>query len=419
MSVLSTEEPPARISVEAPEVSVVMPCLNEVRTVGVCVTKAVRALRELGVRGEVIVADNGSTDGSRWAAEQAGARVVPVTRRGYGAALRGGVAAARGRYVIVGDADDSYDFSRLEPFVHRLRAGDELVMGNRFKGGIRPGAMPWVNRYLGNPILTGMLNLFFRTGVGDAHCGLRAFRRDAYERLGLTTDGMEFASEMVVKAAFKRLRISEVPVVLHPDGRDRPPHLRRFRDGWRHLRFLLLLCPLWLFVVPACLLMTLGLGLMGWLTPGPRAVGGVVLDVHTMLLGALCTILGHQTLWLGVFGKVFGGRCGVLPRDPAADAIAGWLSPERGVVLGGGVFLAGLGANLWLVAEWWRVSLGGLDAPTTLRYGLWGIAGMVLGLQVVSSAFFLGLLGQWPTAADQLPESPADHPGEAVGRVGG
>src|SRR5262249_38082439 len=219
------------------EVSVVMPCLNEALTVGTCVDKAVACLRQLGVRGEVIVADNGSTDGSQQIAEARGARVVPVERRGYGAALQGGIAAARGRYVIMGDADDSYDFTNLGPFVERLRAGDELVMGNRFKGGIKPDAMPWLHRYVGNPVLTGVLNLFFRSPIRDAHCGLPASGRDAYLRLGLPPRGMEFASEMVVRACLQRQRISEVPVVLPPDGRDRPPHLRSFRDGWRHLRF--------------------------------------------------------------------------------------------------------------------------------------------------------------------------------------
>jgi hypothetical protein len=377
------------------EVSVVMPCLNEARTVGTCVTKAARALQALGVRGEVIVADNGSTDGSQVIARSAGARVVDVTRRGYGAALRGGIAAARGRYIIMGDADDSYDFTALDGFVERLRVGDELVMGNRFKGGIRPGAMPWANRYVGNPALTMILNLFFRTDIGDSQCGLRAFRADAYARLGMTADGMEFASEMVVKAALKGLKVGEVPVVLHPDGRGRPPHLRPLRDGWRNLKFLLLHCPLWLFVVPAALLLGAGLGLMVWLAAGPRPIGGgVTLGVHTMLLGVLCALLGHQALWFGLFGKVFAHRCGVLPRDRFAEAVVGWLTPERGVAVGGGIFLVGLGANAWLAAEWWRASLGALEAASTLRYGLWGLAGMVLGGQVLSNAFFLALLRQ-------------------------
>src|SRR5438132_3039775 len=268
-----------------PEVSIVMPCLNEARTVGRCVEKAGHALQELGINGEVVVADNGSTDGSQTIAREHGARVIDVERRGYGSALQAGIAAARGTYVIMGDADDSYDFSRIEPFVSKLRAGHDLVMGNRFQGGILPGAMPWSHRYIGNPILSGILNLFFHTPIHDAHCGLRGFRKDAYARLGLTTPGMEFASEMVVKASMQRQKITEVPIVLHPDGRDRPPHLRSFRDGWRHLRFLLLHCPLWLYLVPAALLLVVGSGLMAWLTAGPRSIGGVTLAVLTILLG--------------------------------------------------------------------------------------------------------------------------------------
>jgi len=229
------------------EVTVLLPCLNEARTVGKCVAKAMAALRRLGVAGEVVVADNGSTDGSQKLAIAAGARVIVAERRGYGAALLAGIAAAEGRFIIMGDADDSYDFSNIDPFIERLRAGDDLVMGNRFKGGIKPGAMSWHHRYIGNPVLTGILNLFYRTGVRDAHCGLRAFRKDSCQRLGLRTTGMEFASEMVVKAALHGQKISEVPIILYPDGRDRRPHLRSFRDGWRHLRFLLLLCPLWLY----------------------------------------------------------------------------------------------------------------------------------------------------------------------------
>ncbi len=229
----------APIDLDTPLVSVVMPCLNEARTVGRCIDKAHIGLREAGVSGEIIVADNGSSDGSQALAEERGARVVHVERRGYGSALQAGIAAARGEFVIMGDADDSYDFARIRPFVERLRRGDDLVLGNRFRGGIRPGAMPWHHRYIGNPVLTGILNLFFHTPIRDAHCGLRAFRRDSYFRLNLTCPGMEFASEMVVRAALQGLKISEVPVVLHPDGRGRPPHLRSFRDGWRHLRFLI------------------------------------------------------------------------------------------------------------------------------------------------------------------------------------
>src|SRR5262245_4741773 len=306
-------DPAAPPSSDAVEVSVVMPCLNEARTVGRCSDKARTSLAELGVAGEVVVADNGSTDGSQDIARSHGARVVPVERKGYGSALMGGIAAARGRFVIMGDADDSYDFTRLGPFVERLRAGDELVMGNRFKGGIRPGAMPWLHRYVGNPLLTGILNLFFRTPIRDAHCGLRGFRKEAYQKLNLTTPGMEFASEMVVKASLHGQAISEVPTTLKPDGRDRPPHLRSFRDGWRHLRFLLLMCPLWLFLIPATLLIGAGVGLMAWLTPGPQQLGGVTFDIHSMLLGTLAILMGYQILWMWLFAKIHGWTSGILP----------------------------------------------------------------------------------------------------------
>jgi hypothetical protein len=375
------------------EVSVVMPCLNESRTVARCVDKAVRALADMGVRGEVIVADNGSTDGSQDLAQRHGARVVHVAQRGYGSALQGGIAAARGRFIIMGDADDSYDFSNLRPFVDRLRQGDDLVMGNRFRGGIKPGAMPWLHRYVGNPVLTGVLNLFFHTPVGDAHCGLRAFRKDAYERLNLQTTGMEFASEMVVKACLFRQKISEVPICLYPDGRDRPPHLRSFRDGWRHLRFLLLLCPLWLYLIPAATLMLGGLGLMAWLTPGPRMVGAVELDVHTMLLGSLCAILGYQVLNLWAYAKVHGWTSGLLPSGTFSARVFHYLTLERGLLAGAVLVLAGLGVNFWLVQEWLGKDLGHLEVRQTLRLALWGVTGLVLGVQTIFSSFFLSMLG--------------------------
>jgi hypothetical protein len=375
------------------EVSVVMPCLNEERTVARCVDKARTALEELHIRGEVIVADNGSSDASCALAESHGARVVHVRERGYGSALQGGIAAARGRYVIMGDADDSYDFSNLAPFIERLRQGDELVMGNRFRGGIRPGAMSWLHRYVGNPVLSGILNLFFRTPVGDAHCGLRAFRKDAYQRLNLQTSGMEFASEMVVKASLQRQQISEVPIVLYPDGRDRPPHLRSFRDGWRHLRFLLLLCPLWLYLIPSAVLLLGGLGLMTWLTGGPRQLGAVELDVHTMLLGALGVILGYQTLSLWAYAKIFGWTSGLLPEKTFSRRVFTHLTLERGLLAGFLLLVTGLGLNLWLVHEWVGRDLGHLDVRATMRVALWGLTAMVLGVQTIYGSFFLSMLG--------------------------
>jgi hypothetical protein len=383
---------PVATAAEEIEVSVVMPCLNEARTVGRCVAKAVRALEELGVRGEVIVADNGSGDGSQVLASEQGARVVPVGQRGYGSALQGGIAAARGQFVIMGDADDSYDFSNIKPFIERLRAGDELVMGNRFRGGIKRGAMPPLHQYFGNPLMTGLLNLFFRSPIGDAQCGLRGFRKDAYTKLKLNTPGMEFASEMVVKACINRLKIGEVPVVLHPDGRDRPPHMRSFRDGWRNLRFMLLLCPMWLYLIPAGLLITAGLALMVVLTPGSLHLGRVTLDVHTMLLGSLCTMLGYQTLWLGFLAKVYGHYSGVLPAGDFLKRLLATFTLERGIVSGLAGAVVGLLANLWLVWEWVGRDMGPLDIPATMRFALWGMTGMVIGVQTVYSSFFLSML---------------------------
>lgn len=393
LTIFQTDEQAVAGGLGEVEVSVVMPCLNEACTVGRCVHKALRALRDMGVSGEVIVADNGSTDGSPDIAEAHGARVVHVERRGYGSALQAGIAAARGRLIIMGDADDSYDFSDLGKFVERLRQGDDLVMGNRFRGGIKPGAMPWLHRYIGNPLLTGILNLFFHSPIRDAHCGLRAFRKDAYARLGLATPGMEFASEMVVKACLNHQKISEVPVVLHPDGRNRPPHLRSFRDGWRHLRFLLLLCPLWLYLIPSLLLLGAGLGLMVWLTPGPRHLGNVTLDVHTMLFGSLCMILGYQTLWFWACARIHGWTSGLLPSDTFSPKLFEYLNLEKGLLAGGCLVLMGLGLNLWLVFEWCRTSLGDLDAQATLRFALWGLTTLVMGAQTIFGSFFLSMLG--------------------------
>jgi glycosyltransferase involved in cell wall biosynthesis len=390
---------PSRLLDGDVELSVVMPCLNEARTVGVCVAKAVATLRRMGVVGEVIVADNGSNDGSQELAEAQGARVVRAERRGYGAALQAGIADARGRFVIMGDADDSYDFTALQPFIERLRGGDDLVMGNRFKGGIEPGAMPWHHRYIGNPVLTGILNLFFRTGIHDAHCGLRGFRRDAYHRLGLRTTGMEFASEMVVKAALHRQKMSEVPTTLRPDGRDRPPHLRSFRDGWRHLRFLLLMCPMWLYIIPALTLLGAGLALMAWLTPGPQYVGRVGLDLNTIVFGMLCVFLGYQTLWLGAYAKIHGWTSGILPADAISRRVFDHVNLERGLLFGLALLLTGLGACVWLTGQWWSVSLGELDVRVTMRLAMWGFTAAVLGVQTIFGSFFLSMLGMAPRKA--------------------
>ncbi len=378
---------------ESLELSVVMPCLNEATTVGACVKKAVDALERNGIRGEVIVADNGSTDGSQQLAKDFGARVVPVERRGYGSALHGGIAAARGRFVLMGDADDTYDFSQLGEFVGKLREGYDLVMGNRFRGAILPGAMPPLHRYLGNPVLTGLGRLFFKSPVGDFHCGLRGFRRDAIERLGLRTLGMEFASEMVVKATAFGLRVTEIPTTLSPDRWERAPHLRTWRDGWRHLRFLLLYSPRWLFLYPGAVLIVLGLALSAWLLPGPKRVGTIVFDVHTLLFGAMAILIGFQSIIFAAFTKIFAISEGLLPEDPRLTRVFRYVTLEVGLAVGLLLILAGTAA--WVLGlEYWRTrQFGALDMERTLRIVIPGVVLFTLGFQAVLSSFFLSVLG--------------------------
>jgi glycosyltransferase involved in cell wall biosynthesis len=369
------------------ELSVVMPCLNESLTVGRCVEKAIRAIEAMGIRGEVIVADNGSTDRSPEIATSHGARVVHVERRGYGSALQAGIAAARGRFVIMGDADDSYDFSRLELFVERLRDGHDLVMGNRFRGGILPGAMPWHHRYIGNPVLTGILNLFFRTPIGDAHCGLRGFRKDAYGRLGLTTPGMEFASEMVVRACLSRQKVTEVPTVLHPDGRDRPPHLRSFRDGWRHLRFMLMCTPTFLFLIPGLFLTLLGL----FAIPGAALAGyGVFTNAfgpNFMFSASLASISGFHLLAFGLLAKFYAHRVDPVFRDPRLEQVARLFSVERGLVIGVTLIVVAIALGLPVLIHWARTQ-------EVFSPAQWIFAGTLfsLGLEATFAAFLIGIL---------------------------
>jgi glycosyltransferase involved in cell wall biosynthesis len=370
-----------------------MPCLNEAETLASCIRKARHWLHDNEVAGEVLIADNGSTDGSQTIAEREGARVVHVSDKGYGSALMGGIAAARGTYIIMGDADDSYDFRTLTPFLTHLRNGDELVMGNRFKGGIQPGAMPPLHRYLGNPVLTGIGRLFFRSPCGDFHCGLRGFRKDAIQHLDLRTTGMEFASEMVVKATLHHMRISEVPTTLSPDGRSRPPHLRSWRDGWRHLRFLLLYSPRWLFLYPGIALMVMGVVTGLWLLPGPRTIGDITLDVHTLLYAAVAIIIGFQAITFAAFTKVFAISERLLPEDPRINRILHILNLETGL-LGGGLCIAtGLGASLYAVGDWGLRSFGNLDPVTTLRLVIPAVTLLTLGFQIILASFFLSVLG--------------------------
>jgi hypothetical protein len=375
------------------EVSVVMPCLDEAETLETCIRKAQGALREHGVAGEIVVADNGSTDGSREIAARAGARVVPVETRGYGAALMGGIQAARGRFVIMADADDSYDFTQLMPFVAQLREGFDLVMGNRFRGGIRPGAMPPLHRYLGNPVLTGIGRLFFNSPCGDFHCGMRGFRRDAVLALDLQTTGMEFASEMVVKATLLGMRVTEVPTTLSPDGRSRPPHLRSWRDGWRHLRFLMLFSPRWLFLYPGALLMLFGVALGAWILPGQRRIGGVAFDVHTLLYAAAAVLIGFQSIAFAVFAKAFAINEGLLPEDPRFTRLATTITLEWGLAVGFAFIVAGIAGTLWALSDWGAVSFGELDPSQVFRIVIPATLALALGCQIVLTSFFLSVLG--------------------------
>ena len=375
------------------ELSVVMPCLNERLTLGTCITKALAAIKRLGLRGEVIVADNGSTDGSQAIATKLGARIVPVGVRGYGSALREGIAAARGNLVIMGDSDDSYDFAQIGDFVRKLDEGYDLVMGNRFKGGIRPQAMPFLHRYLGNPGLSWLGRLFFKCPVGDFQCGLRGFRKDAIARLQLQTPGMEFSTEMVVKATLFKLRIAEIPTTLSPDGRDRPPHLRTWRDGWRYLRFLLLYSPRWLFLYPGIALFLLGVAIFAWLLPGPQTVRAVTFDYGTMLFGATTVLIGFQAVNFAAFSKIFATSEGLLPENPLLTRMYRYITLEVGLVIG--VCLIVTGAAMWIVglSNWKSQRFGPLDPDQALRITISGLVTLTLGFQIVLSSFFISVLG--------------------------
>jgi glycosyltransferase involved in cell wall biosynthesis len=374
------------------ELTVVIPCLNEAETVATCVSKAVRFIEQNGIDGEVVVADNGSTDGSRQLAADAGARVVPVAERGYGSALIGGIRAARGEYVIMGDADDSYDFTNLMPFLDELRKGADLVMGNRFKGGIQPGAMPTLHKYLGNPVLSFIGRLFFQSKIGDFHCGLRGCRRDSMLDLNLQSTGMEFASEMVVKATIARQRVAEVPTTLAKDGRSRPPHLRTWRDGWRHLRFLLLFSPRWLFFAPGLLMVILGLAIGVATETGPITVGDVTFDVDTLVAAGGMMIIGFQSVLFWLFTRVHAKSEGFLPESPRAERIQGWLSLERVLIFGGVVGLAGLAGLVFSLTDWQANAFGRLNYEHALRVMVPSVIALTLSCQAILGCFFLSIL---------------------------
>jgi glycosyltransferase involved in cell wall biosynthesis len=375
------------------ELTVLMPCLDEAETVATCVTKAIGWMDRHGVDGEVLVADNGSTDGSQALAAAAGARVIDVPAKGYGAALRAGIAAARGRFVIMGDADDSYDFTALEPFLAELRGGADLVIGNRFKGGIEKGAMPFLHRYLGNPVLSFVGRLFFRVPVADFHCGLRGFRRDRILGLDLRSSGMEFASEMVVRAGLTDFDIREVPTVLRPAGRTRPPHLRTWSDGWRHLRFLLLYSPRWLFLVPGLAMLGVGLIVTAVLVVGPVELGGVTLDLSALVYAAALTVIGTQSITFALFTKIYAVSKGFLPPDDRIDRLGARFRLERGLLLGFLVFLAGLVAAVLSFWRWREQGWGDLDPGEQLRIVVPAALGLMLGTWTVLASFFLSILG--------------------------
>lgn len=376
--------------------TILMPCLNEAETLAACIRKAQASLLSLGIPGEVLIADNGSQDGSQEIAEKLGARVVPVAEKGYGQALRGGVAAARGRWIIMGDADDSYDFSSLGPFVEKLQAGNDLVMGCRMPWGggtVLPGAMPWKHRWIGNPVLSFIGRLFFRCPVTDFHCGLRGFQKDAYEKMDLKTTGMEFASEMVIKATLKGMKISEVPITLHPDGRSRPPHLRSWRDGWRHLRFMMLFCPRWLFLIPGMVLTVAGGALLFLLAFGPVFLGRIRLDINSMLVAAMMLLIGFQLLYSAVFLRIYGFTQGFLPDQPDLRNLLRKITLEKGVV--GGLVVGATGFFLLLAAfgSWMKTGFGALDPVTSARQVVPAVTLLALGVQVVFGSFFLSSLG--------------------------
>jgi len=375
------------------ELSIVLPCLNEAETIGICLKKAAKFLQENKINGELVVGDNDSSDGSQEIALSFGARVVDVKLRGYGAALDGAIRTARGKYIIMGDADNSYDFSNIMPFVEKLRDGYDLVMGNRFQGGISPGAMPPLHKYFGNPLLTAIGRLFSRSNCKDFHCGLRGFNRQSILALNLQTTGMEFASEMVVKATLAKLKTTEVPITLQPDGRSRPPHLRSWRDGWRHLRFLLMYSPRWLFLLPGVLLIVLGIALFFLLLLRPLSIGTVTLDNHTFLFASGFLIIGYQALIFAMLTKIFAITAGLLPEDPTLKKAFKYFTLEVGLLFGAALILIGLCLSIFSIYHWRLAGFGPIEASKSMRLVIPGVTCLVLGSQTILSSFFLSILG--------------------------
>jgi len=370
-------------------VSVVMPCLNEHETLGVCIKKAQDTIKNLHIQGEVVVADNGSTDGSQEIARSMGARLIEEEKKGYGNAYRAGIAAAQGDFIVIGDSDDSYDFTDIGRFVEKLEQGYDLVMGARFKGSIEKGAMPWLHRYIGNPILTRILNSFFNAGISDAHCGMRAFSKKAYKKMALQTTGMEFASEMVIKASLLNLKITEIPITLYADGRSGAPHLRSFRDGWRHLRFMLLHSPSHLYMWPGSVLLFFGLSISLFLLVSPLKIGGRLLDMHIMVLGSLMTILGYQIISLGMYARIYAVTHDFIPQGQFLNKMFKIFNLERGLAVGALIVLLGLVLGLLTFYQW--IHNGG--AFGAVRFALFASTLVIVGAQTIFSSFFLSMLG--------------------------
>jgi glycosyltransferase involved in cell wall biosynthesis len=375
------------------ELTIVMPCLNEAETLKICIDKAMKYLNDNNISGEVVIGDNGSTDGSQDIARSCGARIVDIPRKGYGSALMGAIQAAKGKYVIMGDSDDSYDFSNLNAYLEKLREGSDLVMGNRFKGGIAKGAMPFLHYYLGNPVLSFIGKLFFGGGVNDFHCGLRGFRQDIVTVLNLQTTGMEFASEMVVKAQINKLKIIEVPTTLSVDGRSRPPHLRTWRDGWRHLRFLLLYSPKWLFLIPGLTLMIIGLILFVLIQQGPVQLMNIHFDTNTLLYAGAFVVIGFQAVNFAVFTRIYAIQQGFLPKNSTLDKLYNFLTLEAGLIVGVLITIAGLGGSIYSLYLWDLQDFGQLNYSSILRVVIPSVFAIMMGLQTIFSSFFLSFLG--------------------------
>jgi glycosyltransferase involved in cell wall biosynthesis len=374
------------------ELTILMPCLNEAETIVQCIQKAKNFLFNAGIKGEVLISDNGSTDGSQELSISHGARVIHTSQRGYGAALLNGIKHSNALYIIMGDADDSYDFTNLMPFITKLREGQDLVMGNRFKGGIKEGAMPFLNRYLGNPILSFIGRLFFRCKIGDFHCGLRGFNVESVRKLNLTASGMEFASEMVVKAALKGLRISEVPTTLSPDGRSRPPHLRKWRDGWRHLKLLLLFSPRWLFLYPGIFLLLVGSLLMGTIAYEPFYIGKWRLDIHSLLFASTFVIIGLQAIFFSILASIITNVSLGIPNNNKINLFLRKFTLENGIIIGSLMIIAGIITSIFALYNWAETNFGMLLPEHMMRIVIPAVTLLITGMQTVFVSFFANLI---------------------------